>query len=215
MGNSRRVAQLCAVSFCGFLGACGGDDGGPAATSGIANRAPAISGKPSAAVTSNSHYSFLPAAFDPDGDILTFRINRRPAWATFSNTTGQLQGTPTAADVGRYPGVVISVTDGAMETALEPFEITVAEGGKGSATLTLLPPTENTDGSMLTDLAGYNIYWGTAPGVYPNSLKVDDPRTSRYVVHNLAPATYYFIATAFNADGVESLSSDVATGRVM
>jgi hypothetical protein len=157
----------------------------------------------------------VPAAFDPDGDLITFRITNRPAWATFSNVTGQLNGTPTAADIGRYAGIVISATDGAMETALEPFEITVAAGGNGSATLTLLPPTENTDGTVLTDFAGYKIYWGTAPGVYPNSLQIDDPRTSTYVVKNLAPATYYFVATALNAVGVESPTSDVATGRVM
>ena len=72
------------------------------------------------------------------------------------------------------------------------------------------------DGTALTDLAGYRIYWGTAPErVYSSSLTIDNPGTSAIVVENLAPATYYFVATAFNAAGVESPASDVATGRVM
>jgi hypothetical protein len=85
----------------------------------------------------------------------------------------------------------------------------------GSATVTWVPPTQNTDGSPLTDLAGYKIYWGTSPGVYSNSLTVDNPGLAAYVVENLVPAKYYFVATAVNAEGVESEPSNVATGEVI
>jgi hypothetical protein len=224
MRKGQRSAQVYAIGSCAILAACGGD-GGPspdsagaaagASARAAANGAPVISGKPTATAPSNTQYSFQPAASDPDGDVLTFRIKQRPAWATFSNATGQLQGTPTEADLGRYAHIVISVTDGAVETALDAFDITVAAVANGSATLTWLPPTENEDGTALTDLAGYKIYWGTEPDVYSGSLTIDNPGTSAYVVENLAPATYYFVATAFNAAGVESPASDIATGRVM
>ena len=44
-----------------------------------------------------SAYSFQPTAKDANGDTLRFSISNKPAWATFSTTTGRLSGTPTAA----------------------------------------------------------------------------------------------------------------------
>ena len=86
--------------------------------------------------------------------------------------------------------------------------------GLGSATLTWQPPTQNEDGTALTDLAGYNIYWGTTPGNYPNSVTIDNESVTTYVVENLAPGTYEFVATSFNTAGVESRYSQPATRTV-
>jgi len=80
----------------------------------------------------------------------------------------------------------------------------------GSVTLNWTPPTENEDGAALTDLAGYKLYWGTTPGSYPNSVNVDVGLTT-YVVDNLVPGTYEFVATSFNDAGVESVYSNPAT----
>ena len=38
-------------------------------------------------------YEFVPDAADADEDVLTFAIENRPDWATFSPTTGRLSGT--------------------------------------------------------------------------------------------------------------------------
>lgn len=84
----------------------------------------------------------------------------------------------------------------------------------GAASLTWTPPTQNTDGSTLTDLAGYKVYWGTAQGSYPNSASVMAASTSSYVVQPLTPATYYFVVTAVNVKGVESAFSNVATKTI-
>ncbi len=46
---------------------------------------------------------------DADGDTLTFSITNKPAWATFNASTGRLQGTPAAANVGTAANIVISV----------------------------------------------------------------------------------------------------------
>jgi hypothetical protein len=54
------------------------------------------------------------------------------------------------------------------------------------------------------DLAGYRIYWGTTPGVYPNSVTINNPGLTTYVVENLSAGTYEFVATSFNNSGVES-----------
>jgi hypothetical protein len=84
---------------------------------------------------------------------------------------------------------------------------------KGSTTLTWQPPTMNDDGTPLR-LTGYRIYWGITEGHYPNSVTLTNPGLTRYVVEQLPPATYYFIATALSSDG-ESEPSNVIAMKVL
>ena len=81
-------------------------------------------------------------------------------------------------------------------------------------TLTWTAPTANTDGSPLTDLNGYRIYYGTSSGVYPNQVQVDNPGVTSFVIENLAPNTYYFVSTSINSVGVESEFSNEAITSV-
>ncbi len=175
------------------------------------NSSPTISGTPASSVTEGQPYSFTPTASDADGDTLTFAISGQPSWASFNSSTGRLNGTPTAGDVGTYTNIVISVSDGEASAALPAFSITVNAISLGSATLDWSAPTLNEDGTPLTDLAGYRLYWGTTPGTYSDSVTIDNPSVTTYVVENLAPGTYQFVATAFNAVGEESRYSGVAT----
>ena len=79
-----------------------------------------------------------------------------------------------------------------------------------AVTLNWMPPTENTDGTALSNLAGYHIHYGTQSGDYTQTITVDNPGIATYVVDNLSPGTYYFVVTAYNSDGTESpLSSEV------
>ncbi len=87
------------------------------------NRAPTISGTPATSVIVGTAYSFTPTASDPDNQPLTFSIRNRPAWAAFSTTTGQLQGTPPSA--GSFAGIAISVSDGQVAVPLPEFTIAV------------------------------------------------------------------------------------------
>jgi hypothetical protein len=81
-------------------------------------------------------------------------------------------------------------------------------------TLAWQPPTENTDGSTLTDLIGYKIHYGTESQNYTSEVSVDNPTLSRYVVENLPAGTYYFALTAYNSNGTESLLSDEVTATL-
>ncbi len=178
-----------------------------------ANTPPTILGDPPTELNANSSYSFTPEADDADGDALTFAIVNRPSWANFDTSTGALNGTPGDGDVGVYRNVRISVSDG-TDTASMEFTITVNAVSLGSVELTWAPPTQNEDGSPLLDLAGYRIYWGTSPGTYPNSVKIDNPGLTTYLVDNLAPGTYEFVATSFNSNGKESAFSNPKTETV-
>lgn len=81
----------------------------------------------------------------------------------------------------------------------------------GTVTINWQPPTENVDGSALTNLAGYNIHYGVSSGNYTQSISVANPGIATYVVTNLAAGTYYFAVAAVNTAGIESpLSSEVS-----
>jgi hypothetical protein len=82
----------------------------------------------------------------------------------------------------------------------------------GDVTLNWTPPTENTNGTALTNLSGYNIHYGTVSGDYTQTVAVSNPGIATYVVDNLTPGTYYFSVGAVNSQGTESpLSSEVST----
>ncbi len=209
------LALLCGSLLSACLG--GGSDSDQPVTAGdSANSAPTISGSPPTQVTAGQRYSFTPNASDPDGDRLSFSASNLPSWVTLDSGTGNVSGTPSDADVGSYRDISISVSDGTTTIRLGPFTIEVlAEGAAtGAATLSWTAPTENDDGTPLTDLAGYRLYWGTTPGSYPNSVTIDNPGVTTYVVENLVSGTYEFAATAFNTAGVESRLSNPATKTV-
>jgi hypothetical protein len=182
--------------------------------SGVNNRAPTIFGTPNSAVMTGDTYSFTPSASDADGDPMTFSIANKPRWASFDTTTGRLSGQALLGDEGLYQRISISVTDGGATSSLPEFSIQVTQTALGSMTLTWIAPTENSDGTVLTDLAGYNLYYGVSAGNYPNRIRINNPSISTYIIENLLPDTYFVVATSFNASGIESVFSNMATKMV-
>ena len=77
-------------------------------------------------------------------------------------------------------------------------------------------PIDNEDGTPLTDLAGFNVYYGTQSrggAVYPSEFSYDSVEgagnVTSYQINNLTDGlTYYFSITAVNASGNESRFSD-------
>jgi len=84
----------------------------------------------------------------------------------------------------------------------------------GSATLSWVAPTENTDGTPLTDLAGYTIRYGTQADAMIHSIAGLSAETTSYEISNLAPGTYYFEVIAYTSVGTESAPSDVASKTI-
>lgn len=212
------------------LSGCGGGDEESAPASGTAqpspaptptptppspsNRAPTISGSAPAAVNAATAYNFVPTSADADGDTLAFSIQNKPAWAAFNTSTGRLSGTPGVADIGTYSNISISVSDGQASTALNAFAIAVNAVSNGRATLSWTAPTENTDGSTLSNLAGYRIRYGTSAASLTNAIVIDNASVTTYVVEDLAPATWYFAVTAVSSAGAESTNSNVASKQI-
>ena len=174
-----------------------------------ANSAPTIAGSPPSSGTVGQDYSFTPLARDADNDRLIFAIANKPNWANFNTTTGELSGMPQPGDSAFYDNIVVSVSDGTLISSLPAFAITVAQVGNNAVTLRLVPPTENEDGTPLTDLSAYKIYYGVSEGSYPNEITIDNPGITNYVVENLTPDTYFFVSTSVNSNGRESDYSNV------
>lgn len=216
IANSRSIAGLLLISIA--LTGCLDlstkekavtDTGQTPDNSATGNQAPSISGRPSVAVMVGDTYQFQPIATDSDGDSLTFAIENRPSWGSFDTSSGELSGQPSLGDVGTYDNIAISVSDGEFTASLPRFSVSVDQTGTASVSLSWNPPTTNVDGSQLTDLAGYKIYYGRNPGSYTDSVRIDNPGITNFVVDNLVADTYYFAASAINASGFESrLSSE-------
>jgi Putative Ig domain/Fibronectin type III domain len=180
----------------------------------LPNIPPTISGAPATGVQVGQAYSFQPAASDANGLRVTFGIWDKPAWATFDNNTGRLYGTPTSSNVGTTTNIVITAYDGYHSASLPAFSITVGSTtavavsstptlSTGTVTLAWTPPTENTDGTTLTNLAGYHIYYGTSETNLNQRIDVANPGLASYVISNLAPATWYFAVAAYNSNGYD------------
>lgn len=178
------------------------------------NKAPTIAGSPPPTIIEGEFYEFIPAAADADGDTLEFTIARKPSWANFDRATGRLSGTPGAENVGNFTNIAISVSDGEATAALGAFDITVDQIALGSATLSWNPPTQNVDGTALTDLSGYRIYYGRSAEQLTRTIVLDNPGLMRYVVENLAQADWYFTMSSVNADGIESRRSPIVSKSI-
>jgi hypothetical protein len=183
-----------------------------------------ISGTPGTSVPANRYYGFQSWATDNDHRAVTYSIKNKPSWATFDTKYGHLYGIPTSANVGTYSSIVISASDGISSASLAPFSIQVtgtatSSGGgststTGSATVTWTPPLQNTNGSTLTNLAGFTISYGTNSSSLSSTIKVANAGLTRYVIDGLAAGTYYFAVAAYNSSGQTSSLSGLASKTI-
>jgi hypothetical protein len=217
------LGLLVAATLCGCVDGGGGGtnsgSGGTTAAAGTGSTpavpaAPTISGTPLTSVVAGNAYSFTPATTDPSGAALTFNVKNAPSWVTFNSATGELSGTSTAADVGTYTNITIGVSDGTTSVSLSAFQIAVTQIANGSATLSWVPPTENTNGTPLANLAGYQIYYGTSAIAMTQTMQIANPGIVTYVVSNLSPGTWYFSVRAYTSAKVESGASVVVSKTI-
>jgi hypothetical protein len=87
-------------------------------------------------------------------------------------------------------------------------------GGPGTATLSWEAPTTNTNGTPLTDLAGYRIYYGSSAEHFDHSVKIGTIGLQTYVIDDLEPGTWYFAVMAVAANGAESNLSNMVVKTI-
>jgi hypothetical protein len=172
-----------------------------------------ISGAPDTALVVGTAWSFEPTVTDPNGPRLSYTIQGQPAWTSFDPSTGRLAGTPMTA--GAYGPITITASDGSTFTSLEAFTLQVADYTYGNATVSWTPPTERTDGSALTDLAGYKVYYGKNSSSLTHVVNIKNAGQTSHYVENLDAGTWYFAVTAYCSGGEESAKSALASKTIM
>jgi len=69
-------------------------------------------------------------------------------------------------------------------------------------------PTQNTDGSTLTDLQGYELYYGHQSRVYSTMIPINGAQTLSYAIPNLPAGPYYFAMKAVSASGSSAYTNE-------
>jgi hypothetical protein len=216
----RAIACL-VVGACALSG-CGGSGSNPptAAATTPDQTAPnnptalSLTGNPTSSAVVGTTYSFTPSVSASTASTLTYSVQNKPVWASFDTTSGALSGTPNASNVGTYANIVISVTDGSATASLVGFPITVTDITNGVATVSWTIPTTNSDGTPLTNLTGFRIYYGTSANSMTQVAQIANSGISTYAVSNLSPATWYFGIRAYTSAGVESAISNIASKTI-
>lgn len=93
-----------------------------------------------------------------------FQISGKPAWASFSVSTGALTGTPAVSDVGGQANIVISVSDGRLSTALPAFALLVQPAS-------VTPPANRAP--TISGTPGTTAEVGTAYSFQPTAADAD------------------------------------------
>ena len=153
-----------------------------------------------------------------DGDGASVQLSASPEYVEAGGTSTLTWNAPGATDCtasGGWSGsqpVSGSFTVGPVNDATTYQLSCQGPSGSGLAMVTInladktlrwQAPTENVDGSTLTDLAGYVIYWGTTSRSYSGSHTINSPTATQWEA-SMAPGAYYFAMTAFDAENNES-----------
>jgi Putative Ig domain len=218
-----RFAMIAMVVACLALTACQDDvttasastpASTPASSSSSQSTSVALSGAPKTTATAGTDYLYQPSLTQGSGDV-TFSITGLPKWATFDANTGVLTGTPATSDEGKTGAITITASNGSSTAAVGPFTIQVnAPAATATVSLAWNAPIQNSDGTPITGLAGFHIYYGTVAGALSSTATVSSPTTTTYTLSGLAHGTYYFSVVAYNTAGQDSNSSNMATTTI-
>jgi len=146
-------------------------------------------------------------------------IVKFPALAALFALSTLLAGCSDSDDTAGTAAAPASTTSSTTSTSATTTSTTTATvtstatdgSSNGAATLSWVPPTENTNGQSVSDLAGYYIYYGTDESDLSQIISVAGADTTTFVVNGLVSGTYYFAVRAYNTMGVDSAQSDIAS----
>ncbi|QDV25744.1 putative Ig domain-containing protein [Aureliella helgolandensis] len=170
---------------------------------------------------SNISYTYDIIAQDAESPNLTYTLTSAPAEATIGSTTGRLNWTPTANDVGSHDFTVqVSDQFGATTTAAWTVEVT----GETPTILPLVVSLPKSSAAVTadyfsrihaTDQLNRPVSWSLSSG--PDSLTVDADGTLRWTPGSDQLGTQSVELNATTADGTsETVSFDIqVTGRLL
>lgn len=192
-----------------FMSACGGSQSSPNDNQ-TTNTAPTVtitSPDDNSTFTDEDEITFTATAEDTeDGDLSTSIV-----WS--SNLDGSLG---TGAEIksqlsnGSHQ-ITATITDANNSSASATINLLI-KPTYGNASLSWIAPTTNSDGSDLTDLDGFIIYYGDSEDNLNQSIIINDSNTLTKLITNLTvDKTYYFAVVSVNSEGVESDRSEIVS----
>jgi hypothetical protein len=131
------------------------------------------------------------------------------ALALFTLLVGTVATTAATANSGRATGTIAHSRPGSSGT-----NSGTGTAATGSASLIWQAPSTNSDGSPLTNLAGFYIRYGTQPANLNQLITVASASTLKYVVQKLTSGTWYFTVSSYTTDGAESVPSAMVSGTI-
>ena len=203
MMNFRSIAQyLLALLLALSMSACLSHS----ATDGSENAAISLTiTSPSSTSTVDTSDSIVRLAGTASSDAGIFQV----VWANDRGGEGSASGTDSwqtgsiALELGENK-ITVTAENTAGTTTSRSIVVNRESGQIGSASLSWAAPTTRTDGSPLTNLAGYKIFYGRMSGIYDYQIDINNPGILAYVVENMVSGDWYFALTAYDSQGVES-----------
>jgi hypothetical protein len=143
------------------------------------------------------------------GGTLSWTASDNAAWLTLSPVSGTNSGTVTAnvnltgLATGTHNAIITITASGSTNSPRQiPVSLTLSVTAASTATLTWNASTES-------DLTGYKVYRGTASGTYGAPLTTLPKMTTSYTTTGLLTGTtYFFVITAYDSSGNESIFSN-------
>ena len=81
-------------------------------------------------------------------------------------------------------------------------------------TLRWTAPKRNTDGTPITSLAGYLVYYGQTEGQYSRTLHLPSATLTSVGIEGLAPGKWHFAVKALATNGRESAFSKAVSKTI-
>jgi hypothetical protein len=106
---------------------------------------------------------------------------------------------------------LLSACDGVAVTS---SGASIPNGNGSAATLSWSAPTENTNGTALTNLAGYHIHYGTNIASLDQEISIPTTDLTTYEIDGLNAGTYFFAITSYSTDGNESAYSAIVSATI-
>lgn len=146
----------------------------------------------------------------------TVRFGTGSKWVTKTLPAGKAYCGVTTFGTDPAPGSgkVCQTSSTATAPAPAPSPAPAPAPSTGSANVAWVAPTKNADGSTLSDLAGFRVYYGTTAGQYTKSVTINSPYTTNYTISSLPAGTYHIIVKAYDSSNNESAASTAVSKTI-
>ena len=134
--------------------------------------------------------------------------------APSSGGASTVTSTGKTSSTGGSTSTTTSSTGGSPPTTPTPPPPPPSPPTTKSVTLSWVAPTLNTDGTILNDLAGYYVNYGTSATALTHSITVTGARSTTTTIGNLSSGTYYFSVTAYSSTGTASAPSPTVSTTI-